>query len=356
MIGFIAHAGLSVQTNLMTVMPVVNPPVITEMVQLKTMINTLKSDPKTADMLKDANLPNLNQSANMNINMTNGTLPNYLAKEMQTADVTNITQRTKELANTMFDKNVPPVITKIQTGIQTGIDNMQTGLDGVSKGETDLESGISGVTTAILKMSQGVAGLETAISKMQDAVNQQDTAIAQMNKVYDTISNKSNIKNTKVNNKISSSPKPTGMPSDGNRSMDLDTLKLKISQLTIAKNQLSSKVTQTVSQKLKLESSIKTTTAKEDQMNIALVKIKSQKILLSNTLNKTKELKQAVPPAFNKSKKEYLNNIEAKRPELEGIFQSTLNGGFKQMYITVFFINLIAFVVLLFYKKSSNSQ
>lgn len=348
MIGFIAHAGLSVQPNLMAVMPVINPPVISEMAQLKTMINTLKADPKTSDMLKNVTLPNLDQPKNIDINLTSGTLPNDLAKKMQSADVTNITQRTKELAETMYDKNVPSVITRIQTGVQSGIDNMQDGLDGISKGEANLGSGISGVTTAVFKMDQGIDGLNTAINKMQDAVNQQDIAIKQMDKLYTTI------KNSKVNNKFSGSPKPTSMPSNG--SIDINALKAKISKLTIAKNELSSKVAQSVIQKQKLESAVKATTTKKDQMDIALVKIKDQKLLLGNALNKTKQLKQAVPPAFDKSKKDYLNNIELKRPELEEIFQSTLNGGFKQMYITVFFINLIAFVVLLFYKKPSNLQ
>lgn len=365
MIGFIAHAGLSVQTNLMTVMPTVSPPEIVQMAELKTMLNTLKTDPKTADMLKNANLPNLDQSSSMNINMTNGTLPDDLAKKMQTADVTNITERSKELAERMFDKNVPPVITKIQTGVQTGIDNMQTGLDGISKGETDLKNGIDGVSTAIVKMQQGASGMNTAISKMQDAVNQQNTAISQMNKLYDTMANmpvSASMPSSGMSSgsmPVSVSMSPSGMPSGSmptGSTMDLSTLKLKISQLTSARDQLSSKVNQTIVEKKKLEAGIKTTTEKKMQMSTALVKMKSQEILLGNALNKTKELKQAIPPAFEKSKKDYLNSIETKRPQLEGIFQSTLNIGFKQMYIAVFFFNLLAFVVLLFYKKPLNSQ
>lgn len=151
-----------------------------------------------------------------------------------------------------------------------------------------------------------------------------------------------------------SSTPPAGMPTNG--TMDAKTLKAKISQLTNVRDQLSTKVTQIIIQKQKLESQIKIITTKKQQMNNALVKIENQKTLLNNTLNITRELKQAVPPAFEKSKNDYLSNIEAKRPKLEGIFQSTLNGGFKQMYITVFFINLVAFVVLLLYKKPLNSK
>lgn len=363
MIGFIAHAGLSVQSNLMKVMPQTAMPKITQMEELRTMINTLKSDAKTADMLKNVTLPDLNQPANIKMNMADGTLPNDLLKKVQNSDVTNITEISAEIAERMYDKNVPQVISNIQNGTQAGIDGMQKGIDGISKGEADLNKGISGVTAAIAKMQIGLNGMTTAVSKMNDALIQQDAALAQMNKLKDSLKNNSEAKMPTIGMPPTSMPAsgmpPTSMPT-GNMpsgsSMDVNTLNLKIQQLTSARNQLSNKINQTVQQKWQLEKTLKETTAKKQQMADALSKMNDEKVLMINAMNTTKELKESIPLTFEKAKKDYLKSIEARKPQIQEVFQSTLNVGFKQMYLTVFYINLLAFIVLLFYKNPSTSK
>jgi MFS family permease len=353
MIGFIAHAGLSVQSNLMKVMPQTTMPKITQMEELKAMINTLKSDAKTADMLKNVTLPDLNQPANIKMNMADGTLPNDLLKKVQNSDVTNITEISEEIAERMYDKNVPQVISKIQNGTQAGIDGMQKGIDGISKGEADLNKGISGVTAAIAKMQIGLNGMTTAVSKMNDALNQQDAALAQMNKLKDSLKNNSEVKMPIIGMPATSMP-AGNMPSSS--AMDVNTLNLKIQQLTSARNQLSDKTNQTKQQKWKLEKALKETTAKKQQMADALSKMNDKKVLMVNAMNTTKELKESIPLTFEKAKEDYLKSIEARKPQIQEVFQSTLNVGFKQMYLTVFYINLLAFIVLLFYNKPSTSK
>lgn len=363
MIGFIAHAGLSVQSNLMKVMPQTTMPKITQMEELKTMINTLKSDAKTADMLKNVALPDLNQPANIKMNMAHGTLPNDLLKKVQNADVTNITEISTEIAERMYDKNVPQVIAKIQNGTQAGIDGIQKGIDGISTGEADLNKGISGVTAAIAKMQLGLNGMTTAVSKMNDALIQQDAALAQMNKLKDSLKNNSEVKMPAIGMPANSMPTsgmpPTSMPAGNMPSgsaMDVNTLNLKIQQLTSARNQLSDKINQTMQQKWQLEKTLKETTAKKQQMTDALSKMNNEKVLMINAMNTTKELKESIPLTFEKAKKDYLKSIEARKPQIQEVFQSTLNVGFKQMYLTVFYINLLAFIVLLFYNKPSTSK
>lgn len=363
MIGFIAHAGLSVQSNLMNVMPQTTMPKITQMEELRTMLNTLKSDAKTADMLKNVTLPDLNQPANIKMNMADGTLPNDLLKKVQNSDVTNITEISAEIAERMYDKNVPQVISNIQNGTQAGIDGMQKGIDGISKGEADLNKGISGVTAAIAKMQIGLNGMTTAVSKMNDALIQQDAALAQMNKLKDSLKNNGEAKMPITGMPATSMP-TSGMPTTsmpaGNMpsssAMDVNTLNLKIQQLTSARNQLSDKINQTMHQKWQLEKTLKETTAKKQQMVDALSKMNNEKVLMVDAMNTTKELKESIPLTFEKAKQDYLKSIEARKPQIQEVFQSTLNVGFKQMYLTVFYINLLAFIVLLFYNKPSTSK
>lgn len=382
MIGFIAHAGLSVQDNLMNIMPKISTPKITQAEELKTMINSLKSDSKTSEMLKNVTIPNFNQQSNIDMNSSNSTLPEDLKKKLQTSDVTNITDRAKELSIRMFDEKTPPIISKIQNGVQTGIDNMQKGLNGISKGEKNLKKGIAGVETGITQMNKALSGITIATTKMQQALDKQDVALSQMNKLYSTMENMT--KNVPINSNIPSSgtmpnlpsndsipsnaampkmpsnsmpisgaiPKlpSKGMPS-GMRNMNLKAFKSKITELGNARLQLASKLEETKKQKRVLENKIEETKTKKQSMIDALSKMESQKTALQKTLNKAKELKTAVPVAFENSKKDYLNKLESKRSEIENVFQSTINTGFKQMYIAVFFINLLASLVLLFYKK-----
>jgi hypothetical protein len=58
----------------------------------------------------------------MDFSMTGGTLPADLVDSLKTADVTNIAARVETLSIRMFDDKTPPVISKIQNGIQQGSD------------------------------------------------------------------------------------------------------------------------------------------------------------------------------------------------------------------------------------------
>ncbi|MFA4019840.1 hypothetical protein [Clostridioides difficile] len=80
--------------------------------------------------------------------------------------------------------------------------------------------------------------------------------------------------------------------------------------------------------------------------------MQQQKKSLQAVLAKTQEVKTEIPKAFDKSKLDYINSIENNRTKIENTLQSTLNLGFKQMYITVFCVNLLAFIILLFYKEN----
>ena len=363
MVGFLAHAGLNVSDSIMNILPQPTSPKIVQVEELNTMIAKMKSNPDTADMLKDVQLPDFNTSSSTKIDMKSGNLPDELLNSLKTADVTNITEKTKEISTYMFDKNTPAVIAKIENGVDTGIDSMNKGIDGITKGQEGLNSGIKGLDTAIAKMNQGVAGMNTAVEKMRSALAGQDAALVQMNLAYSkiiamtagaggssTTGIPAGIITTSVGMQVGA---PTGMPTSSTTggAPDAKALKAKIDELSSAKDQLSISLNKTIDQKQQLINNISTLKDKKQTMVTALAKMSTEKESLISALNKTKELKTAVPNAFEQSKREYLSSIDASSGKIQQVFQSVLNVGFKQMFLTVFLANLLGLVVLLFYRS-----
>lgn len=105
------------------------------------------------------------------------------------------------------------------------------------------------------------------------------------------------------------------------------------------------------SQKKELQSKLNNSISQKKDMEKSLDTMQQQKSLQA-VLAKTQEVKTEIPKAFDKSKLDYINSIENNRTKIENTLQSTLNSGFKQMYITVFCVNLLAFIILLFYKEN----
>ncbi len=142
MIGFIAQAGIVAQDQLMGLLPQPTAPELTQAVELNKTFEEMKKDPRMAEMLKDVNIPDLSNMGNMNFDMKSGDgLPADLVKSMQSADVTNIVDKAKEISVYMFDKNTPAVIEKIQSGIQQGIDGMNQGITGIDTALSQMGAG-----------------------------------------------------------------------------------------------------------------------------------------------------------------------------------------------------------------------
>ena len=144
MIGFLAQAGIVAQDNLMKMLPQPTVPEISQVTELNKTFTEMKSNPRMASMLEGVTIPDLSNMGDVKINMSSGaSLPDDMVKSLQSSDVTNIVDKTKEISVYMFNQNVPSVIEKIQTGIQKGIDGMN--------------SGIKGIDDAISKMSNGAS-------------------------------------------------------------------------------------------------------------------------------------------------------------------------------------------------------
>jgi uncharacterized phage infection (PIP) family protein YhgE len=93
------------------------------------------------------------------------------------------------------------------------------------------------------------------------------------------------------------------------------------------------------------------TKAKQRQMLQTIAAIEAAEADIGDTVNKMIALKEAVPAAFAESEKSYLTEIDRLSPEIEGVFQKTLNGGFKQVYLTSAVASAIALLALMLYGR-----
>ncbi|MHB9153401.1 MAG: MFS transporter [Spirochaetales bacterium] len=138
MIGFLAHAGVSAQTNLMALLPPIEPPRLENAAKLQSQLDALKKDPRTAAMLARMDIPSFDMGSVMKFDMTGGgNLPPEIAAKLRNADVTTITNDIKALSSTMFELKTPPVIDKIKSGLEqglTGIDRAIASMDTMARG------------------------------------------------------------------------------------------------------------------------------------------------------------------------------------------------------------------------------
>ncbi len=354
MVGFLSHAGLTVGDRMMNILPQPTSPVISQVEELKVMLADMKSDPDTADMLKDVSMPDFDYSGSMKLEIGSGSLPAELLDSLQSADVTNITDKVKEVAVYMFDKNTPGVISEIESGVDTGITNMQKGLDGISEGENGLKSGVSSINLAISKMEKGRAGLQTAIQQMETALAAQDAAIAQMSGASGA--NTPGVMTLGTNSaQTSSAPSQDQSAAATESSDDQSAMQAQLAALTASRAELAQKLEATKAQKQGLDSSVVKLEVKKSEMLDSIAALGEEKAKLTNAQNKTKEIKVEVPKAFDKSKNDYLAKIDSMRTEIQNLFQSILNMGFKQMFMTVFAANMLGVLMLMFYKDKKRS-
>ena len=182
MIGFIAHAGVSVQSNIMGLLPnEVTIPSLPYAQELTTEINKLKEDPYMKEKLKDVKFPDLTSMTKIQINMSgnnsNFEMPTELVDLMKSSDVTTITENSKVLADAMFTQMTPGVIVNIQKGVQGGIDAMNSSISDMDKSIESMQVAynIAGTQGLSVQKSQeqllaGINGLKGAKSEIKDTI------------------------------------------------------------------------------------------------------------------------------------------------------------------------------------------
>ena len=203
MVGFLAQSGVLLQDRLTDQLPTSVPaPALPHAEELTKRFAEMKADDRIADQLEGVVLPDLGSRDTIEIDPSGGgSLPDDLVELLRTADVTNITARTKVVAERMFAAETPERVADIQSGVTTGIEGIDQGRRelkstdakmGDSLAEMDaslkkmtsslatMTSNLTSMDASIAKMGRGIAGLDQAIAGMKSGVAGLTKAIAGM--------------------------------------------------------------------------------------------------------------------------------------------------------------------------------
>ncbi len=189
MIGFIAHAGTAIQGNVMALLPSeLSVPELPYAKEINTSLEEMKADPAMAEKLKGITLPDLSAMQTVKFDMSASDskfeLPPEMLERLQSSDVTTITEDIKTLSAFLFDQMTPGIITNIQTGLQSGIDAMQTS-------EAGLEQGIAAVQkkSSVPGVGAQLAAMTAAKDKMTLLIDQMSQMNSAVPGAFDTAKN-----------------------------------------------------------------------------------------------------------------------------------------------------------------------
>ncbi len=364
MIGFLAHAGGQLQTNLVKLLPQqVSVPSLPYAKELNDKITALKSDPNMKDKLSGFTFPDLTAmtTVKIDLNKKGEKLSADLIDLLKTADVTTITARTKILSTRMFEKTTPSIVSNITNGIDKGIVSIEGGIPSIEKNSEDMTKAIDGVLAGIVGMQKAISGIETGETQLNAAIAQQETALTQMNAFYEQVKNIPVSPQWPVSlmDMIPPAVKATIPTSVLDQLKDVKTpadLKAKIDALSSAITSLKTQVVSMEAQKKQLNANLATANGQKAGLQKALDAMTAAKADMKDTVNKMTILKNAVPTTFQQANTNYLKEIDKLSPKLQTEFQSTLNNGFKQIYLTTSISAFIALLILMLYKKKKTSE
>lgn len=333
MVGFIAHAGAAVQTNVMNLLPTeVNVPALPYAQELTDKLTKLKADPNMQEKLAGIEMPDLTSMQQVKINMSADSdykMPDDLVERMKSSDVTTIVANSKVLAERMFAEMSPDIIADIQNGVASGITGISTGITDMDTKITEMQKGYDG-------LSQGILGMESAVASQSEALNQLEALTKSMPAMPAAAMNGSAGIAQMIPQSVKSKlPQQVLTELSGIKSMR--DLEQKITQLKAAKQATSEKLSKSKKS--------------QGEMLTGLNAMKTAKAEMSDITGKMAALKEAVPSAFDTAKENYLTEIDNRKTMLEEEFRKTLNGGFKQVYLTVTISSLLALIILAFYRR-----
>ena len=90
-----------------------------------------------------------------------------------------------------------------------------------------------------------------------------------------------------------------------------------------------------------------------DSMESAVTSMKETSTSMKSLKDKMVVLKNSIPNAFEEGEKSYLKEIDKRRDKIENTFQSVLNKGFKNVYLTTAVASILGLFLLFFYNDKS---
>ncbi len=389
LVGFLAHAGLALQDSLTAQLPTqIAAPTLPYAAELQARFDAMKTDPNLKDKLKDVTFPDLNSQTTIDIDMNGGgTLPDDLVELLRTADVTNITERTRTVAERMFAEQTPSVIADITDGVNAGLRSLATaqtdvdkahaklvkavtGLDkaikGMTKGIDGMESGIAGMTKAINGMTKGIDGMSSGIDGMTKGLKRIDkdlaglkAALAGVQAAYDAImgalppGTPEPPPAQELHARIDDFKAAIAGANQGREALvrKQSALKADRAQLTASRATLRGKRSTLRTQLATLEGKRADAITSRQKLVAARDELATASADLTDTRRKLTILRGAVPGAFDTARNDYLAEIDALAPTLEATFASTLNGGFRNIYFSTIAAGLLAVLLLALYPR-----
>ena len=382
MVGFIAHAGANIQDEIMKDMPdKISIPKLPYADEITKEFDDLKSNSQMKDKLKDMDMPDLTSMETVNIDFDNKDsdykISDDLIELMKNSDVTTITENSKIMAKAMFDETTPEVIREIQGGIQKGVDGIDKGINSLDKSIDELNTGYNKLSNAYEQINTGYDKLSTAYTKVNSAYNKMNDAYIKADKAMkDAIKNNKNskynmkgMKNnsystvgaTYSNNKSSMKTKTkyknisseSKMPNMEKMPANMTTMTSKLDDMKKQVNTMKSKMDDMKSQMNTMKAQSNKMKSQLDSMKSALTSMKETSTSMKSLKDKMVVLKNSIPGAFEEGEKSYLKEIDKRRDKIENTFQSVLNKGFKNVYLTTGVSSILGLFLLFFYNDKS---
>lgn len=345
MVGFIAHAGMGMQDNLMAVMPTeINVPELPYAQELMDM-----AEEQDIDM---GDMPDLNSMKTIKIDMSNTEnsdfeMPDEILEEMQTADVTTINDSVKHMANYFFGEMSPEMTTKITDGIDQGIASMDNAIAEMKTAISDMKKGQAGIQKGIDGISKGINKNKKKRSEMKDSRTQMDQGIAGMQKGIDSMQPMYDV--------FSQIPEMARTDEQNSLIAAYDDLVKNRDELQQARDGISSGISGITKGIKAMEKSRDKMKASKAKMAKAITGIQSGITDIKDAQWKMGEMKAAIPDAFETAQNDYINQIDAKEDEIKKVYQDTLNVGFRQMFILTASAAVVGILLLLIYKRGRSS-
>ena len=382
MVGFIAHAGANIQDEIMKDMPdKISIPKLPYADEITKKFDDLKTNSQMKDKLKDMDMPDLKSMETVNIDFDNKDsdykISDDLIELMKTSDVTTITENSKIMAKSMFDETTPEVIGEIQGGIQKGVDGIDKGINSLDKSIDELNTGYNKLSNAYEQINTGYDKLSAAYTKVNSAYNKMNDAYIKADKAMkDAIKNNKNskynmkgMKNnsystvgaTYSNNKSSMKTKTkyenisseSNMPNMEKMPANMTTMTSKLDDMKKQVNTMKSKMDDMKSQMNTMKVQSNKMKSQLDSMESALTSMKETSTSMKSLKDKMVVLKNSIPGAFEEGEKSYLKEIDKRSDKIENTFQSVLNKGFKNVYLTTAVASILGLFLLFFYNDKS---
>ena len=382
MVGFIAHAGANIQDEIMKDMPdKISIPKLPYADEITKEFDDLKSNSQMKDKLKDMDMPDLKSMETVNIDFDNKDsdykISDDLIELMKTSDVTTITENSKIMAKSMFDETTPEVIGEIQGGIQKGVDGIDKGINSIDKSIDELNTGYNKLSNAYEQINTGYDKLSAAYTKVNSAYTKMNDSYIKADKAMkDAMKNNKNSKydmkdmtnnsystvgatysnnkgDMKTMTKYENSSSESKMPNMEKMSANMTTMTSKLDDMKKQVNTMKSKMDDMKSQMNTMKAQSNKMKSQLDSMESALTSMKETSTSMKSLKDKMVVLKNSIPGAFEEGEKSYLKEIDKRSDKIENTFQSVLNKGFKNVYLTTAVASIVGLFLLFFYNDKS---